>query len=149
MREESYGYTVQTKFGLGGFSMTYRPLVEVDVSGHTKTARFKALVDSGTEITVMDKSIAEYLGITSEGKSTGSLSGIEEHPKPGFIAPVNLKIDRFNKTFTFHVLFIENLDKNFDIILGQQDFFLNFIVRFERHEKTFYFRLSPGINEEQ
>lgn len=133
-----YDYTIQYNRRSG--SHTYRPLVDVLVGGPTTSRKFKALVDSGTEITVMDDSIAELLGISSEGCATGRLSGLDEW-KEGFLAPVSLKIEGFDHVFNFTVLFTEDLNKNFDIILGQCDFFRNFNVIFKKVENAFYLDL--------
>lgn len=136
MELQSYRYTAQVRRGNIDFSL--RPLVDVEIGGRTQTRTFKALVDSGTDITVMDKSIATLLDISPDGRSTGSISGIEEW-KPGFIAPVSLKVDKFpNDTFNFDVLFIQDLSRNFDVILGQLDFFQNFDVTFKKSQDTFY-----------
>ncbi len=135
MQVEGYGYTAQAKLGYAEY--TYRPLVDVEVSGLSKTRRFKALVDSGTEITVMDKSIALLLNIDLKNRQTGKLSGLGEW-RDGVIAPVSLKVDRFSDVFTFSVLFVEDLQRNFDIILGQQDFFRSFDVTFRKSKNMFY-----------
>ncbi len=140
--EKRYAYTVQSKVRAGVLDFCYRPLIDVAVSSNTKSRRFKALVDSGTEVTVMDMAIAELLEVSTEGRPRGRLVGIDEYPKEGFLAPVNLQFEEFDKVFTFSTLFIQDLHKNFDIILGQQDFFLNFNVRFERHKKSFYLSLA-------
>lgn len=135
MQKERYDYTAQSR--RESIDYNYRPLVDVQISSKTKSRRFKALVDSGTEITVMDEKIAQLLGIDSSGYPKAHLSGIEEW-REGFIAPVSLQIERFEEVFSFQVLFIEDLGKNFDIILGQQDFFRNFNVSFERHHNLFF-----------
>ena len=132
---QNYGYTAQTRSGQIQF--TYRPLIGVEVGGDLETRTFKALIDSGSDITVMNMAIAELLEIRSDGENNGRIStlGIESE---GFLAPVSIKIAGFNKTFTFRVLFVENLSQNFDIILGQQDFFLNFDVTFKKQDNVFY-----------
>ncbi|MGB4076158.1 MAG: retropepsin-like aspartic protease [Minisyncoccia bacterium] len=140
MKERGYGYTGYARFGVADY--TYRPLVDVEIASEKKSRKFKALVDSGTEITVMDQQIATLLGIEREGRSLVELSGIEAW-KPGFIAPVSLKVDGFNDTFSFNVLFIEDLRRNFEIILGQDDFFRNFVVRFEKYKNKFYLQRAP------
>lgn len=137
MEPKSYGYTAQVNT-VGNVDYTYRPLLDVEVGSDTKSRSFKALVDSGTDITVMDQSIAELLEISPKGRRRGQLSGVGS-AKDGFIAPVSLKIDKFpDDTFNFRVLFVENLSKNFEIILGQHDFFLNFTVTFKKAESLFY-----------
>lgn len=146
MEPQSYGYTAQTKVGSVGY--TYRPLINVEVGGEIKSRTFKALVDSGTEITVMDLSIAVLLGISSEGKPEGQLFGLEEWKK-GFLAPVTLKFDKFEEFFTFSVLFVEDLHRNFEIILGQHDFFMNFDVTFQKSKNLFYLQRVPSLFPEK
>lgn len=139
MEPKSYPYTVHTNFRAG--TLTYRPLLDVTVGGTAKERRFKALVDSGTELTVMDQNIARLLDISSEGREMGELSGLEVWKK-GFLAPVSLRVEGFNQVFNFDVLFIEDLGRNFEIILGQNDFFRNFDVTFKKSENKFYLQQS-------
>lgn len=136
MEPQSYGYTAQIR--RGNIDFVHRPLIDVEVGSETKSRTFKALVDSGSDVTVMDQSIALLLGISSTGRETGKISGIEEW-RAGFIAPVSLKIEKFREeTFNFNVLFIEDLSRNFDIILGQHDFFRNFDVTFKKSQNLMY-----------
>jgi hypothetical protein len=136
METQGYGYTAHSN--KNGTGYTYRPLVEVEVGHEEESATFKALIDSGTDITVMDTFIAEMLKINPEGCDKGKLSGLESW-KDGFIAPVSLKIEHFGDiTLNFDVLFIEDLSKNFDIILGQHDFFNRFDVIFKKSKNQFY-----------
>jgi Aspartyl protease len=139
MELQSYPYTAQVRRGHIDFA--YRPFVDIEVGGEKTSRTFKALVDSGTDVTVMDTVIAELLGIESTNRVSATLSGVGDSKK-GFIAPVSLKVDKFqHKTFNFEVIFVENLSNNFEIILGQQDFFQNFNVTFKKSEKLFYLEL--------
>ena len=135
MEEQSYGYTAQTQFG--NIDFTYRPLVAVEVGGETETRTVKALVDSGTDITMIDKTIADLLGIHYSTRDIARASALGTETEE-FLAPVSLKIDRFDRVFNFKVLFVENLSHNFEIILGQQDFFQNFDVTFKKSQNKFY-----------
>ena len=135
MESRSYGYTAQTR--LGKINFTYRPLIDVEVGGSEKRRTFKALIDSGSDITVMDRVIADLLEINEKGHDSGELSTLGKTTN-GFLAPVSLQFDGFSNVFNFTVLFVENLSQNFDIILGQQDFFHNFEVIFKKSENIFY-----------
>ncbi|MGE5541227.1 MAG: hypothetical protein ACM3TU_03005 [Bacillota bacterium] len=126
----------------GELNYTRRPLIDVEIGVEDRTRVFKALIDSGTEITVMDSGIGTLLGLNPENYPTGRLSGIEDW-KEGYVAPISFRIDGFDDMFTFRVLFIEGVGKNFDILLGQQDFFRNFRVVFERSEKRFSLERVP------
>ena len=143
MEPQRYRYTAQTR--RGSIDYSYRPLIDVEIGGENKSRTFKALVDSGTDVTVMDKVIAELLGINSINRVTATLSGIGES-KHGFIAPVSLRIDKFpDRVFNFKVIFVESLSNNFDIILGQQDFFHNFDVTFHKSKIFSISCLSPNL----
>lgn len=135
MESQSYGYTAQSS--AKEIAYIYRPLINVLIGEEEDERSFMALVDSGTEVTAMDMSIAKVLGITSEGKQKGTLSALGTDTE-GFISSVPLKFEKFDETFHFGVLFVEGLSKNFDIILGQQDFFFNFDVTFKKAENGFY-----------
>ena len=134
MAWRKYPYTPQVN-RRGPMSFTYRPLVEIAVSGENNTETFMALVDSGTEITMMDSEIAAVLGIDPIKGKKATASGIGGD-KPGFLCKVHIQVQGFDDVLTCNVLFIENL--TFDIILGQDDFFKRFLVKFEKRKNTFY-----------
>lgn len=139
MEPQRYSYTAQIR--RGSIDYSYRPLIDVEVGGESESRSFKALVDSGTDVTIMDNAIAELLGISSENRKSAQLSGVGES-KEGFIAPVSLRVEKFpDRVYNFEVIFVENLSNNFEIILGQQDFFLNFDITFQKSKNTFY--LTP------
>ncbi len=139
MESRSYGYTAQTR--VGKIEFTYRPLIDVEVGGSEKRRTFKALIDSGSDITVMDKVIADLLEINEEGQDSAELSALGKITH-GFLAPVSLQFEGFPDVFNFTVLFVENLSQNFDIILGQQDFFNNFDVTFKKSKNLFYLTIA-------
>lgn len=114
-----------------------RPLVQIEVSWKQSTKSFMALVDSGTDVTMMDMEIATILGITFPLAKKVEASGIGG-VKPGLLNKVNIQIEGFEEIMTFGVVFVERL--GFDVILGQDDFFRRFHVRFEREAKAFYLR---------
>jgi hypothetical protein len=139
MKTQSYTYTPHVR--TGSIDYSYRPLLEVEVGGPHQSRRFKALVDSGTDVTVMDSVIAELLGLATDDRTPATVSGVGQS-QIGFIAPVSIKVERFpDKVFNFEVIFVESLSNNFDIILGQQDFFANFNVTFKRSQNIFFLEL--------
>jgi Aspartyl protease len=136
MEPQKYKYTAQAR--RGSIDYSYRPLIEIEVGGEKKSRIFKALVDSGTDVTIMDSAIAELLGIDSKNRTSAQISGVGE-AKDGFVAPVSLRVEKFpDRVYNFEVIFAENLSNNFEIILGQQDFFRNFDVMFKKSEDSFY-----------
>jgi hypothetical protein len=121
----------------------YRPLLDVEVSGAAQTETFTALVDSGSETTVISEEIALILGITPAGKRTVKIAGFGE--RPGFIAQVNIVVPEFRENvLTTDVVFVHGVshDFPFDILLGQDDFFRRFHIRFEKNMNKFYLKAA-------
>ena len=116
---------------------TLRPLVPIELSGNDVTKSFVALVDSGTDITMMDSEIAEVLGVDLTKARKVTTSGVGGQ-KPGFLGKVNIQVNGFNEIMTFTVVFVEKL--SFDVIFGQDDFFRRFHIKFERDNEVFYLR---------
>jgi hypothetical protein len=123
----------------GSVDFTYRPLVEIVISEKKVSERFMALVDSGTDVTMMDAEIARVLGIDISKCKTAIASGVGG-TKPGFLAKVHVQVPGYRRVITTTVLFVENL--SFNVILGQDDFFRNFVVRFDRNKYLFYLKLA-------
>ena len=138
MAWKKYLYTPQVN-RRGSVNFTYRPLVKIEVSGEYSTEKFMGLVDSGTDITMMDSEIAELLGIDRKVCKKATASGVGGE-KQGFVGRVRIVVDGFDITLTATVLFVDDL--SMDVILGQDDFFRRFHVRFERDEKFFYLKLA-------
>ena len=121
----------------------YRPLLDVDVSGDSSTERFTALVDSGTELTIMSTQVAQLIGINSSGKQYVNILSFGDS-KPGFIAQIKIIVPEFPKEIiTTNVIFSDSVSDGvpYDILLGQEDFFRRFLIRFEKHQNKFFLAL--------
>ena len=139
-REEEYDYT--SRFHRISKTTFYRPLIDIDVSAETGPETFSALIDSGTEVTIMSSEIAQLIGISPVGKKSGIVSGFGD--KKGFVAEVNILVPEFHsEVLTTNVVFVEGVSSDFpfDILLGQEDFFRRFITRFEKHRNKFFLSL--------
>ena len=63
--------------------------------------------------------------------------------KPAFRAKVNIIVPEFpSAVLATTVLFVRDVssDLSFDILLGQDDFFRRFLIRFEKHKNKFYLK---------
>lgn len=139
-KEQGYDYT--SRYHIISKSIFYRPLIDVDVSAQTGPETFSALIDSGTEVTVMSSEIATLLDISPTGKKLGTISGFGD--KPGFIAKVRIVVPEFPlEVLTTDVVFVDGISSDFpfDILLGQEDFFRRFLIRFEKHKNKFFLAL--------
>jgi hypothetical protein len=121
---------------LGSIDYVYRPMVMIEILGVEQSRKFEALVDSGTEITVMDRQIADLLGIQEAAGRKAKVGGIGGIELEGFIHNISFKVEGFGDIFTFGVFFLNKPSDNFEIVLGQNDFFRNFKITFERGKGT-------------
>lgn len=134
----SYDYSLQSDTRRSG--TIYRPLIPVTIFGFTASATISALVDSGSEATMFDAELANGLGIDISKHPTGVVSGVGGE-RAAFVAPVRIAIDRFGEAFTCRAVFVQNLP--IPGLLGQDDFFRNFDVRFEKRVNKFYLKPAP------
>ena len=121
----------------------YRPLIDIRVSANTGPEVFSALIDSGSEITVMSAEIAQLVGIIPLNKSRVMVSGFGD--KEGFIGEVKIVVPEFSRTvITTNVVFVDGVSSDFpfDILLGQDDFFRRFLIRFEKHRNKFFLDIA-------
>ncbi|OGC85274.1 hypothetical protein A3F55_00720 [Candidatus Adlerbacteria bacterium RIFCSPHIGHO2_12_FULL_53_18] len=140
MAWKEYDYT--SRFHRISKTTFYRPLVDIEVSAESGAETVSALIDSGTEVTVMSSEIATLLGISPKGKKSGTVSGFGD--KQGFIAQVGIVVPEFPKeVLTTNVIFVDGISSDFpfDILLGQEDFFRRFLIRFEKHRNKFFLSL--------
>lgn len=114
-------------------------MLEIDIGYGTQTRRVSALLDSGTELTIVDGSIASLLGVSDTGRQRARVAAFASQ-KDAFLAPVTLTVPGFNETIHSTVLFVD--DPQFDMILGQDDFFRRFLVKFEKSKNRFYLDIS-------
>jgi hypothetical protein len=113
----------------------YRPMLDVKISYGEKAERLEALIDSGTELTILDVELAERLGIVRDGRELATIYAFAGQ-KTAFLAPVSIAVPGFDEVIDTTVLFAE--DPEFDMILGQDDFFRRFLVKFEKSKNKFY-----------
>lgn len=88
---------------------------------------------------MMDSEVATILGIKSEGRPKGMALAVGGG-KEGFIAEVTITVPEFEESITTGVMFVEKL--TFDVILGQDDFFRRFLVKFEKNKNNFYLDIA-------
>ncbi len=121
----------------------YRPLIDVEVSTAGEPEEFTALIDSGSEVTIMSTQVAQLLGINTSGKERVHINSYGAS-NPGFIAEVRMKIPEFpEESIVSNVIFSGDVSDGvpYDILLGQDDFFRKFLVRFEKDKNKFYLAL--------
>lgn len=143
MAWKPYDYTPRTHRASGRTKVYHRPLLDIDVWGVTGPERFTALIDSGTELTVMSTEVAQLLDITSRGKQQVQVSTFGS-TVPGYVAEVRIVVPGFPKeVLTTNVIFSDSVSNGtpYDILLGQEDFFSRFLIKFEKRKNKFYIKL--------
>ena len=132
---KEYAYTAQSGPGYNG--VVYRPLIEVKVSNKTGEMSLLALIDSGTDSTLVNAEIAKTLYIEPNTCQKVKVGGVGENI--GFLCNVTLSIDDFSESMEIPVIFVENLP--FDALLGQRHFFERFQINFEKDKNRFFLGL--------
>lgn len=123
-----------TTLGLGQGEMAFRPSLEIAIHASGKRFVQMAIVDSGSDISLMNYEVAEFFAIdltrckkTNVGGVTGK--GI------GYLTSIGITVEGFKKEITTPVVFIKDL--NTGILLGQTGFFEKFKIIFERKKRVF------------
>ncbi len=133
-----YSSTLQTNTK-GGF--VKKPVVELELLGKGKTVKALGLIDSGADTTLMNIEYARELGIELDSNSRKDFVGISAERIPCYISSVVLKVKHFDTAVTTPVAFIDS--PSVDILLGQEDFFERFRIKFEKDHNVFELTLSP------
>jgi hypothetical protein len=122
--------------------MASRPLIDVIISCRTSSAKIKlsAMIDSGTDGTILHADIARSLGINPADCERATLGGIGTTDN-AFITNVKIAIPDFDIAMEGPVIFAEAI--HIDVLLGQRDFFQRFDIRFEKSIGKFFLALAP------
>lgn len=129
---KEYKYYAQ----LAGNDIVYRPIVGVELfDGKTWYAQH-AMLDSGCDKTMLDADFAKLLGIDPTNCRKIKIGGIVGETVEAFEAKVTLKIEGFDEPFDLLARFVPNM--KISALLGHNDFFDKFKVKFEKKHKKFY-----------
>lgn len=120
--------------GLGDSLIAYRPSLEIEICRDKIGIAQMAMVDSGSDATLMDVEIAEYLGINLADCPRVKLSGVTG-AGDGFVADVEIHIEKIAESIPLQVVFVKELRTG--ILLGQKGFFEYFTVTFEKNKNRF------------
>lgn len=133
-------YEYKAQIGPGN-SLVYRPLVEVEVFSKTSRKRrpILALIDSGTDSSVLHADIARGLEINLAKCQRVRLGGIGS--LDGYLSNIQLVVPDIEIAIDIPVIFAEGLP--FDGLLGQRHFFQRVRVRFEKDRNKFFLAPAP------
>ena len=110
--------------------------MHIDISnrGTPDKVKILAMVDSGTDSTVLDADIARSLRTDLSRCQRVRLGGIGS--LDGYMTNVQLAVPDFDLAMDIPVMFAENLPVQG--LLGQKHFFQRFKIRFEKDKNKFY-----------
>ena len=121
------------------------PSSNLSSSGRKRISTPSALIDSGADTTLMNMEYAKELGIDFSKAQKKEFLGIGNSRVTSYITPVTMKVKHFDVAITTPVAFTDS--PAVDILLGQEDFFESFRIKFEKDHDTFDLSLSPKLKD--
>ena len=118
-----------------GTGLAYRPVVNVVLSNGSKSIPVVALIDSGCDCVMVNKDIANALGITSNPLRKMRVGGITGLRDDGFKFEITVQAPSLD-AFVADATFVPGLP--FACLLGQKGFFDSANVHFEKTKHKFY-----------
>lgn len=92
---------------------------------------------------MMNIEYAKLLGIDLSKAEKKEFLGIGDHRVTTYISSVTMKVKHFELPIITPVAFSDS--PSVDILLGQEDFFEAFKIKFEKDNDTFDLSLSPKL----
>lgn len=127
-------YKYSCRFQANGSCICDTPDIEIELSYNGKVLKVSGLIDSGCTNTNINAEIATYFGIDYKNLSSVQVGGIGS-PQIGYIGNIDMKLKDFGDKFTSPATFVENLPV--PVLLGQNNFFEIFDVKFEKRNNVF------------
>jgi len=109
-----------------------RPIIPISLIYKKKSLRYEALVDSGSDYVLFPAELGKKLGIDIESGKKESVSGVSGPALNIYFH--HLVIEIAGHKFKVYAGFAENINQNF-AILGQNSFFVTFIINFNLKKK--------------
>jgi hypothetical protein len=131
MKKKKYNYTCRM---LNSIWVCDTPQIDVILSNKGKLVPVKALIDSGCGITNIDLALAKLLDVDLNKAKRLEIRGVSG-TKIGLLSSVDMEINKLGKSFNTPAIFVNNLP--FPVLLGQNNFFEKFEVKFEKYKDTF------------
>lgn len=115
-------------------SFVYNPIIEVHIKNGNKIAKNLGLIDSGCEDTLIRIELSKILEIDLSNAKKVNVGGITGSTI-GYATSVKMKLKDFDYEFDAPVIFVKEL--SIPILLGQNNFFEQFKVKFEKKNNRF------------
>lgn len=115
-----------------------RPMIQVrlfDMSRTTETPPILCLIDSGADYSIFDTGIGERLGLGVKRGRKEPFRGIAPELVDAYFHRIRYQIVGDTNIYEMDAAFMDNLTAG--ALLGQEGFFDNFTVKFERSKNRF------------
>ncbi len=119
---------------------TKRPLLEIELLGPDRSMTVLGLVDSGADMSLMNSRYAQVLGIALDKLPSKDFIGISDVRVPTYFTEVPIRVMHFEDILYLPVAFADS--PSVDILLGQEEFFDAFRIRFEKDHDVFELQAS-------
>lgn len=120
-------------------SKIYRPLIPLRIKAKDSFDAL-AILDSGSDTTIIPKEIAEVIGI--EYKNDNYISGISGIPIKAKEGKVNIEFGKGREVYSFEIPVLIPEKENLAVIIGRFGFFEQFKITFDESRKRIEFKKS-------
>lgn len=117
------------------FGIVYRPVAEFKIKSPREWITVLAYADSGADVTLLPKSFIDLLGVAFEEGEITEIGGVGGGKVPVIVKEVDLKIGDETRKVKIAIALIEDVP----YLLGREDVFEYFEVRFRQKLKSFCF----------
>lgn len=114
---------------------TKRPMLQIEVYGSEGNKSFGALIDSGADISLFNTEIAEALGIELSPDCERNFTGISGTIPGYLVEKVKIRLENMKEEMYIPVCFVQS--PTVGLLLGQEGFFDQCRIKFEKHHDTF------------
>jgi len=112
------------------------PSIPVVLSGVGSKYQFIALLDSGADVSVIPKEVAELLGLDLNKKKEEArgIGGIV----PAIQTNINIELGKPDEMYSFNIpvkVILSEIDEEIPVLLGRAGFFDKFVISFDQKEE--------------
>src|SRR3989338_502234 len=115
------------------FGKILRPFADVILQNEGKELLYHMIVDSGADLTLIPKSVGDYLGFKIDNDSIKEVKGVGEQNVQIVLKKINLQIGNKKIEADIALCLIEEVP----LVLGRKDVFDNFEITFKDNKTVF------------
>ncbi|MBI2629798.1 hypothetical protein HYW76_01725 [Candidatus Pacearchaeota archaeon] len=120
----------------------YKPLIPITIDEQEKI-NVIGILDSGSDITIIPKDLADYLQIEILGDN--EVTGLGKSVLSAKQGKINVKFGRGREIYAFKIPVLIPINEDVPIIIGRLGFFNQFKITFVEQEKRVEFKKVENI----